>query len=328
VSFGTDPILGPQGAGVLGSDGKLTPTARAKFVTDIVSVVANGNQDGTGIKYTGFLPLPIFPSAGPKVILDPLRPDGENLFWFKAEPLALATLPILSDPNKEFQKLIVTGLYEPLVQMLNLNGDHPLFPVFDPTCVIDLGKFPNIQLGDIPSILAKLAIQFAAMAVPSTLPAAKIKLAVDFGISDLHIADTLKLLVPPVPPKPPLPPIPSIPIPLVPVPKAGIATPNFPDLALGVFKIPTALFPQLITLVISPSIDPPALLLKIIGLIVDAILTLLQALGLLTGLPKLLLATMMVIVKDLAVMLLCVVIGRVLGTGALVKIIATLGGLA
>ena len=66
---------------------------------------------------------------------------------------------------------------------------------------------------------------------------------------------------------------------------------------------------------------------KIIQIIIDIILALLKALGIF-GLPKLLLATLMVIVKDLAVMLLCVVVGKLLGTGGIVKIVGTLGGLA
>lgn len=328
MSFGTDLILGPQGANMIGDDGKLTQAARNKFVQDCLAIVTGGNEDGAGIKYTGFLPLPIFPIPGPKIILDPIgHPDGENLLWFKPEPLALLTAPILVDPEKEFQKIIVDGLYAPLVKMLNLAGDHPLFPIFDPTCAIDLSKFPNLQLPDIPGILVDLTVQFAAMGIPKTLPDAKIKLAKDFGISDLIIADFVKLLVPPVPPKPPLPPIPSIPIPAIPLPKAGgLSVPNFPDLALGIFNIPQALFPNLIGLITAPDIDPPALLLKIIKLIVEILLKLLQTLGLLAGLPKLLLAMLMVIVKNLAVMLLCVVVGKVLGTGSIVKIVATIGG--
>jgi hypothetical protein len=164
------------------------------------------------------------------------------------------------------------------------------------------------------------------MAVQTTLPAAKISLAQNFGISDLNIAALLSLLVPPVPPSIPIPPIPTIPVPKIPIPLAGISVPNFPDLALGFFKMPLTLFPQLILKVTSPSISPPDLFKEIIGLIAELLMDVLKALGLLVGVPKLLLSVLMVIVKDLCVMLLCDVVSQVLGTGALVKIVATLGG--
>ncbi len=320
MPFGNDLSLGPKGANLIGDDGKLTKSARDKFVLDITSILLSGNEDGLGISTTGFLPIPIFPVAGPKI-----PPANENLFWFKSDPFAALSIPTLSDTSKEFQKLIVDGLYAPLVKMLNVTGKTPLIPILDPTCIIDLKKFPDLTLEQIPGIMTKLAIQFALTLVPATLPAAKIALATDFGISDAIIGELIPLIV--AGPKLPIPPVPIPQIPPFPIPTLGSFSPIFPDLVLGICKIPTILFPQIITEITSPVIDPPSLLLKIVKLIIDLLIKLLQSLGLLQGVPKILLATLMVIVKNLSVILLCDVVSQVLGTGSLTKILAQIGGL-
>lgn len=323
MALGTGKILGSDGAAMIGSDGNLSKAARAKFVADVLGVMAGGNSDGFGLVHTlPPLPLPVFPLPGPKIVLNPLlRPEGESFFWFEPEPLALLLTPILIKEDGEFQKLIVDGLFAPLVKMLNLDGSLGLFPIFDPTVAIDTSKFPNLTIPDLPKITADIMIQVALANAPSTAIAAKLKLFDDFGIGDAIVLDLIKLVT--------APPIPdlgiSLPIPPIPIPEIGASFPNLPDLALGIFKIPIDLIGQLPGL-ISLDLDPPALILKIIKLIIDIILALLKALGII-GLPKLLLSVIMVIVKDLAVMLLCVAIGKMLGTGLIVKIVAALGGL-
>lgn len=330
MALGTDKVLGPGGVGMLDGSEKLTKAARAKFVADVLGIMVGGNEDGMGLTHTlPPLPLPVFPVPGPQVILNPLtNPAGESFFWFKPEPLALALTPILLKEDGEYQKLIVDSLFQPLVKMLNIAGGTNLGPIIDPTIVVDLSKFPNLTIPDLPPLMAKIFVQVALSAPsapPPGIPVAKLKLLNDFGIGDAKVLDLIKLAVPPAPPDLSPPSFP-IPVPALPIPKAGISIPNFPDLALGIFKIPIALIGQLMSLITAPSLDPMALILKIIKLIADIILALLKALGI-VGLPKLLLATIMVIVKDMAVMLLCDVIGKLLGTGLLVKIVGTLGGL-
>lgn len=330
MALGTDKILGPQGAGMIGSDGKLTTACRTKLVVDVLEIMAGGNANGLGLTNTfPPLPFPVYPIPGPKVILNPLlKPGGEFFFWFDPEPLALLLAPTLVDPNKEFQKLFVDGLYAPLVSMLNLAGKTSLGPIIDPTIAIDMSKFPHLKISDLPELMAKIFVEVGLSAPPSlpaVIVAAKLKLLNDFGIGDKIVLDLIKLAVPPAPPDL-SPPSFSLPIPPLPIPKLGISTPNFPDLALGILKIPILLIGKLMTLITAPSFDPLALVKKIIGLIVEIIFELLQALGIL-GLPKLLLAFIMVVIKNLAAMLLCVVVGSLLGTGALVKIVATATGL-
>jgi prepilin-type N-terminal cleavage/methylation domain-containing protein len=110
------------------------------------------------------------------------------------------------------------------------------------------------------------------------------------------------------------------------VPNLGAPSFILPDLILGILTIPLDLIGQLLGLITSPDIDPIALLKKIIQLIVDIILALLKKLGMLVGVPKILSATLAVIIKNLAGMLLCDVIGLLLGTGGIVKIVAGLTG--
>lgn len=330
---GTGLVLGPEGAGLMEGD-NLSDAGRRKLCFDCAAIMAAGNQNGTGLLATGFLPIPVYPVPGPKVILNPiLKPQGENLFWFDPDPLAAAgVLPQLLDPKSEFQKIFVDGIYVPLARMLNLAGaPGTLGPIFDPTVFVDLSKpaFKDIDIPALPGILAKIVINVPLFAVPLTQPAALKILVDDFGINPGSIISIILPLLT-KPPSIPLPPIPPIPIP--PVPIIGVADPSyFLKFATGIFKCPVDLFLQLALpggLIGDISISPPDLLAKIIKLIVDVFLGLLSATGLLIGVPKLLLSFMMVLVKDLAVMLLCLIVGKMLGTGLIVKIVGKLGGLS
>lgn len=325
MALGTDKILGPRGAGMIGADGELTDAARTKFVVDVASMLALGNEDGMTLQKTSPLwVIPTPPIPGPALIIDILKPEPEFLFWFKPQPFALLAVPTLEDKEKDFQKLIINNLYAPLVKMLNLDGKTSLGPVIDPTIAVDLSKFPNLTIPDMPKVMADLFIQVTAANVPATAVAAKLKLKDDFGIGDDIVKDLIDLLTKKPDLSPPGFSIPSIPIPKVP----NLGTPSFilPDLILGILTIPLDLIGQLLGLITSPDIDPIALLKKIIQLIVDIILALLKKLGMLVGVPKILSATLAVIIKNLAGMLLCDVIGLLLGTGGIVKIVAGLTG--
>ena len=326
MAIGVAKILGPKGANMVNDNGELTKAARDKFSLDVLTLVALGNKDGKGLQKTNplFL-LPCPPIPGPDLILSILKPEPEPLFWFKPEPLALLSAPIIIDPEKAYQKLIVDTLYAPLVKMMNLDGKLSLGPIIDPSIAIDLSKFPNLSIPQLPDIMAKIFIQVTLANVPSTAIAAKLKLWDDFGIGDPKILDLIPLLTKVPDLSPPSFSIPKIPIP--PVPNLGIPSFVLPDLILGILMIPINLIGKLMSLITSPLLDIIELLIKIIKLIIELIMALLQALGLLVGVPKLLSATISVIIKNLAGMLLCDVVGSLLGTGAIVKIVGTLAGL-
>ena len=268
---GKDKILGPQGTGTVDDKGVLTRSARNRFGLEVIALLNTGNVDGLGLsKINPLLPLPIPPIPGPLV---PSISTGKTpLFWFDAQPFANLSIPAILNPDGAYQKLILDGLYAPLVGALNLDGNTPAAPVFDPTIFIDLKKFPNIELPDIPNILAELTVLISLSQIPPGI-GAKLILFEDFGISDLQIPEILKLVlgtlsIPNIVPK-----IPEIPIPSVPNP--GI--PNFiiDDLALGIFKIPALVIPQIIGEV-SIDFDPLAIIKKIIKIIIDLLLKVLE----------------------------------------------------
>jgi hypothetical protein len=219
MALGTDKILGPRGAGMIGADGELTDAARTKFVVDVASMLALGNEDGMTLQKTSPLwVIPTPPIPGPALIIDILKPEPEFLFWFKPQPFALLAVPTLSDKEKDFQKLIINNLYAPLVKMLNVDGKTSLGPVIDPSIAVDLSKFPNLTIPDMPKLMADLFIQVTAANVPATAPAAKLKLKDDFGIGDDITLDLIDLLTKKPDLSPPGFSIPSIPIPKVPNP--------------------------------------------------------------------------------------------------------------
>jgi hypothetical protein len=323
MPVGQDKILGPKGANMMGDDGKLTKAARERFCTEVLALQVAGNANGLGIsKFNPLLPIPIPPIPGPPL---PSINGPSPLFWFKPEPWALLSAPAVLNPDGAYQKLIVDGLYAPLVKMLNLDGKTSLGPVFDPTIFLDLSKFPDLKIPDLPGILAQLVV-LGNLSQILPLPGipAKLILLTDFGIGDPKLViDLVPLILAPPIPKPPIPEIPLPPSPSVPNP--GLPSFFLPDLVLGLFKLPLTIFPQLIG-DISIDLDPLALIVKIIKIIVDFILSLLKDLFLAP--LTLLAATLSIIIKNLAGMILCDLVGSLLGTGAIVKIVGSLVGLA
>lgn len=328
MPVGTDKILGPAGAGMMGDDGKLLKGARDKFVTEVLALQAAGNADGMGIsKINPLLPIPIPPIPGP---LMPSLTGLSPLFWFNPEPYALLAAPEVLKPTGQYQKLIVDGFYEPLVKALNLPGKTALGPVFDPTIFLDLSdsKWQGLTLPDLPGILIQLVV-LGGLAQILPLPGlpAKIILGADFGIFDPKlIIDLIPLiLAPPIP----LPPIPTIPLPPIPeLPNPGVPQFFLPDLALGFFKMPALIFPELIGELASISIDPISLIGKIIGIMMNLILKILAPSGMLIAPLSLLVSTLCIIIKNLAGMILCDLIGSLFGTGLMVKIVGGIVGLS
>lgn len=347
AGLGTEKILGPKGVGLLSDDDKLSDAARNKFVEDVIDILTLGNVDGLGITNTKSIlkiPAPIFPSPGPKIILNPLdNPSGESLFWFAPESNVVLSKPFLLDKNGKYQTLMIDNLYAPLVKMLNIEGSTPLGIINDPTIYIDLSKLDK-DVFDIKSpdeigkkVIPKLGLILgelsAVVATAATGLATSVSITQDkYGIGGGTIKDVAAIFV--SPPNPPT----SLGFPVPEIPKLESPNPSISGLevksdltkfAEAIFKIPSKIIGESLGLVtaIDKLSDPSKLISTIIGLISKIIITILESLGLLTGIPKLLLATLMVIVKNLAFMLLCVVIGKLLGTGILVKIFGSLGGL-
>lgn len=328
MPVGTDKILGPVGANMMGGDGKLTKAARERFTLEVLALQAAGNEGGLGIsKFNPLLPIPIPPFPGPPL---PSIQGLSPMFWFKPEPYALLAAPQVLKPDAMYQKLIVDGLYEPLVNALNLSGKTALGPIFDPTIFLDLSapKFKDLKLPDLPGILIQLVV-LGGLAQILPLPGipAKIMLGADFGIFDPKLMIDLipLILAPPLP----IPPIPSIPLPPLPdVPNPGPPSFFLPELALGIFKMPALIFPQMIGELASISIDPIALVGKIIEIIIKLILKILEPAGMFIAPLSLMASTICILVKNLAGMILCDLIGSLFGTGLMVKIVGSLVGLS
>lgn len=293
---------------MLGSDNKLTKIARDAFTTQVLLLLTGGNKGGKGPKISSlvgtFPPVP-----GPKfvdpdrLLLNPADPLG-TLFWFDPSPLALLMTSNLIDPEKDYQKIIVTNLYEPLVKMLNMPGNIVVPTLFDLTCFFDI----NVDLPELLLALPTPALQLAF--------SAKFKISAD--IFAKFAVDLPKLPAPPpIPPSLPIPPIPNFDFII------------FPDLFLGMLSIPLEILkPDFVISLIGLPPSPPDLFIKIGTLVLDLMLKLLVKLGLLVILPKLLVATIVIILQNMVSMLVCDMIGVILGTGQLVKAAGSLLGLS
>lgn len=308
------PILGPSGVGLLGTDGKLTKSARDAFTAQVILLLASGNAKGSGAKISSALGISFPPVPGPKfldtdrLLSNPSNPTGD-LFWFEPSPFGVLTTPFLLDPEKDYQKIIVSNLYEPLVKMLNVPGNIVAPVLFDPTCFFDI----NV---DIPEFLAALVI-----ALPNPLLHASF--AAKFGI-DVDLVANLALNLPSLPSPPPLPP------PLPPIPQVSFDFIVFSDLLLSIFSIPIEILKPdfVISLVSIPVPDPGSIFIKLTGIIIDLVIKALEKAGLLAILPKLLVATMVVLVQNMISMLVCDIVGSVLGTGQVVKLTGKVLGLS
>jgi hypothetical protein len=328
MAIGTEKILGPNGANIIGSDGKLTPAARNKFISEVLQLQLVGNQNGLGMsKINPLLLLPITPIPGPLVpSLNVVHGASlEPLFWFQPDPFALLSKPLIEDKNGQWQKIWIEGIYQPLTKLLNMNGKISLGPVIDPSIVVSLSKFPNLTLPDLPGLMAKIFALVTLAAIPNPPGiAAKIKLGADFGISDLKILDLIALLTSPPVLTPPSFSPPSIPS--IPNLSGQPLTLNFPNVCIELFKAPLVVFPQILPK-ISINLNPLNLLTAIFQLLTDILLLVYKALQI-NAAPSLLIATLITLIKNLAGMLLCDAIGVLLGTGVMVKIVAAIVGLS
>ena len=309
----TDPCLGPSGVGVLDGKGNLTQAARDAFTAQVILLLTSGNADGKGAKISSLLGIPFPPPSGVKV-LDPDRllthptdPLGD-LFWFDPSPFAALTFDTLRDPDGGYQKQIVSNLYQPLMKAMNLNGNAVAPPILDYSGFLPPNIAIKLKIPDLPKIAA---------AFPN-VPALK-ALGIDLGDIPTFVADLSAVVS--------LPSIPSIPVP--PIPDFDFVI--FPKLFLGLLELPFKLLPDLIVKFSPPDLlvpSPPALFNLILELFFGLFLDLLKALGLLAILPKLMVATFIVIIQNAVAAMAPLVISQVIGTGIVVKTVGQALGLA
>lgn len=311
---GTAPILGPLGANIVDNDGKITDPARAGLISNVIKILQGGNKDGKGLLLSNLLNMPMPPVSGPILPAPTLvNPKMEEpLFWFEPDPYAELSLQYLTDKNSVWNKTFVDGLYASIAKGLNLNGSYILAPVpiFDPSIYGFTFDF------DLKVDLPTLAVKLPAFLLPE-VP----KLPGKLGIPKLEIPELPK--IPPafeIPEMPPMPQLPTIALPGIPVPSLA-----FPNLFLDFFFE----LPKIVVQLAIPSIPTslPDLFLKPFNLIFDLFFKLLFKLNLVLTVPKLLVATILSIMHNVAVMLACDIIGLFLGTGSIVKGVAAFGNL-
>lgn len=309
----TDPCLGPTGVGVLDSRGNLTQAARDAFTAQVILLLTSGNANGKGAKISSLLNIPFPPPSGVK-LLDPDRllthpsdPLGD-LFWFDPSPFAPLIFDTLRDPEGGYQKNIVSNLYQPLMKVMNLNGNAVAPPILDYSGFLPPEISAKLTLPDLPKIAA---------AVPN-VPALK-ALGIDLGDIPTFVANLGKVIS--------IPSIPSIPSP----PTFDFDFIVFPDLFVGLMQLPFLLLPDLIAKFSPPDLlvpSPPDLFNLVLGLFFGLLLDLLKKVGLLAILPKLLVATFIVILQNAVAAMVPLVISQVIGTGLVVKSVGQALGLA
>lgn len=318
----TDKCLGPGGVGILDANDHLTQAARDAFTAQVIALLTSGNEEGKGAKVSSLLGISFPPPSGVK-LFDPdrflLKPDDPNgdLFWFSPSPFAPLTFERISDPKSDYQKIMVTSLYEPLMKLMNQAGNALVPPVIDYSGVLPPDIAVDLTLPDLPII--------AALLFPTpVLPGLAAKL--DIGLPDVPdiVASILSLVsIPAIPSLPSLPPIPSFDFMV------------FTDLFLGLLKLPITILPQLVLDFASPLKaldllipDPPKLFGVVLELFFKPILELLGNVGLLTILPKLLIATFIVMLQNVVIAMIPLFVSQVIGTGLVVKFLGQALGLA
>jgi len=309
----TAKCLGPNGVGALGDDDVLTPDARDSFTLQVVALLASGNKDGMGAKISSLIGIPFPPPAGVKLfdpdrlLTNPTDPLGD-LFWFDPSPFAPLTYDTLRDPKGGYQKIIVDNLYAPLMKAMNIPGNAAAPPVLDYTGFLPPDIAIDLKLSDLPKILALIP----------TPPALKIAYDIDPSITVEIVG-----LIPPLPTPPSLP--------AIPVPEFDFLV--FPALFELLLTLPITLLPDLVVQFTAkaPQLlvpDPPGLFELVLKIVFPLVLDILAKVGLLVILPKLLVATFIVMIQNAVIALLCMVVSQIIGTGLVVKTIGSALGLA
>jgi hypothetical protein len=314
MSF-TDPCLGPSGVGVLDEKGNLTSAARDSFTAQVILLLTTGNASGKGAKVSSMFDVPFPPIPGPKVfdpdrlLTHPTDPLGD-FFWFDPSPFAPLTYDVLRDPDGFYQKRIVSTVYQAIMGVMNVAGTAIAPLIIDYSGLLPPDISVKIKLPDLPKIAA---------AVPN-IPALK-ALGIDLGDIPKFVANLTAIV-----------PTPSIPsLPTIPTPDFDFDV--FPDLFAGLAKIPIKLLPELIGKfspidLLNIKMPPFEMFNIVVPPYLDLIVSLLLEVGLVAILPKLLVATIVVILQNAVIALIAMLISQIIGTGIVVKTVGQVFGLA
>lgn len=290
-------------------DGKISQKAKDRFIDSVVAVVAGGNNNG---KMPGVIPidpsLPTFldlvgvgmpPSPAGVKFLNFSTFKMEDQFWFDPDPV----LAVLYTDMKNIEKyqpwhsVWIDTLYEGMANALDVVGNTPFFPLIDWTFA-----FPGI------SIPLNLGLQFVSYML--NLP------TLDFMVKLPGIGFKIPPTLPPFPPSFKLP------------------TLSLPSLSLDInfnLKILFELFLKLPSIILDLIVKFPNINLPMFGLpslVIKLIFNLiLPFFKIVPIVPKLIVATLLVLIKNLVGMIVCDIIGLVVGTGTIVTAAATKLGL-
>lgn len=286
------PIL--TGVGLL-HGGKLTQSARDAYVDEVLALLVSGNDQGHGGSpstqlFSQLVPLP--PVAGPNII-NVTTLKSEPLFWFGPDPAAALLSAQLKDPSKNpvWQAIFPDLIYASTANLLDMNGNTPLFPVFDVSAAFGI---------DLP--------------LPFTLPdlAAKLNMSpIDLAAKLAGLSIQVSIPTIPIPQLPPKLNIPSLSLQL-PVPPFAL-----PQLVIGLLKLPIDLLQQIL---LPPNLDIVLKLIKldfsaVFDLAFNAVFGLLKDLNLTVTTPKLLIASLLIYLKDIVAMVCTVIVGSLVGAG-------------
>ena len=331
---------------------KLSDDGKKSFIKQVIEVLKTGLNGAIG-------PFPI-PMAGPICIA-----TGDSLFKFKADESADALEKTLNDPNSSWAKTW-PDVYASAVSSLDAAGSTPLMAlgVFDPTGAFPDIKSADLSNPPSPADVLKILVKKAASNVPpdptGLLLAAKMFASMPPPVPPIPPIPTFPgvpspptqpggLPAPPIPPTPPGPPVPLSAVPGGTPPPTSPAIPGAPAIpfianaaemanaavvlvpvkvALGM--IPSFLDPSAAGALLNPATLPAEVFKKVLTLIMSAVGS---AVGMdfsgptLPSIPKTLVATIIVIAKNVSIAVAVCVVSQILGTGAISTGLASQFGL-
>ncbi len=280
-------------------NGKISQSGVDAFVDDVALLLTVGNVGGKTLKPISSL-FPFPPLPGP--LSGPLK---QELFWFSATTSAGAIIA-LKDPKKSpiWHTIFIDTLYQNVAKLLDLQGNTPLFPIFDPSAPFGVElPFPFSQIDLIkaikttpPQFLAKLAKSGIKLSLPSLPIPALPSLSPTFVKFDASGIPSLSI-------SPTLPPNPTLEL-----------------LVGGLIKLP---FSVLTSLLVPPQTklvyDLPNLPKLVTETVFETFLEVLKSVGfnLVTLLPTELIASIMVFLKNVVAILCVVIVSNILGTGTI-----------
>jgi hypothetical protein len=300
-----DPIL--SGIGAL-DKGKISETARKKFVEEVSLLLVAGNLSGKTLKpISNIFPFP--PVSGPLI-----PAVNQHLFWFDKFMTAESVIA-LQDRNKSpiWHQIFVDTLYQNTLQALDLAGNTAIFPIFDPSAPFGVElSYPFSQVDLIkaikttpPQFAAKVAKAGIKLSIPS-IPIPKIP---SFSPTTVQFKLDGSFAITPSG----LPPIPQLPVLLTELIKLPFDT-------LTSLLVPSK-FVELVAHI-------PELPKSLANLVFEAFTKILEKIGFASQLlPATIIASILVYLKNIIACLCVIIIGNILGTGVITLNVGKLLGL-